>query len=105
MLFPAATARALLAGFRALGLDADALRREAGIDPEVLVRLDGVLERDCFARLWAAAFARAPRQELPTEVGMAVPFGAIGSSVAGSITSFATGSLRTTTAEWDWTGG
>ena len=78
MPFPAATARALLAGFRALGLDADALRREAGIDPEVLARLDGVLERDCFGRLWAAAFARAPRQELPTEVGMAVPFGAMG---------------------------
>jgi len=78
MPFPAATARALLAGFRALGLDADALRREAGIDSEVLARLDAVLERDCFGRLWAAAFARAPRQELPTEVGMAVPFGAMG---------------------------
>ena len=78
MPFPATTARALLAGFRALGLDADALRREAGIEPEMLARLDGVLERDCFGRLWAAAFARAPRQELPTEVGMAVPFGAMG---------------------------
>jgi AraC-like DNA-binding protein len=68
----------MLAGFQVLGLDADALRREAGIDPQRLARLDGILEQECFERLWMVAAARAPREELPTEVGLAIPFGAFG---------------------------
>ncbi len=77
-LLPAATARALLAGFRGAGLDAEALREAAGISRAALAPLDGILPGDAFARLWEEAFRRAPREELPTEVGLAVPFGAFG---------------------------
>lgn len=75
---PAATARALLAGFGAAGLDGDALRKAAAIAPEALEPVDGLLPVEAFARLWEAAWRRAPREELPTEVGLAVPFGAFG---------------------------
>jgi AraC-like DNA-binding protein len=77
-LLPAATARAVLAGFRAVGLDAGALRDAAGIAPSALEPVDGVLPVEAFGRLWAAALQRARREELPTEVGLAVPFGAFG---------------------------
>src|SRR5574342_54624 len=40
---PAATARALLAGFRAVGLDADVLRQAAGLEPSALEPVDGLL--------------------------------------------------------------
>jgi len=75
---PAATARALLAGFSALGLDAERIRIEAGIDAGTLGRLDAELEAEVFTRLWQSAGRRAPRPELPTEVGLAIPFGAFG---------------------------
>ncbi len=75
---PAATARALLAGFRALGLDADALREAAGVAPSALEPVDAVLPLEVFGRLWEAAWRSAPREELPTEVGLVVPFGAFG---------------------------
>jgi AraC-like DNA-binding protein len=77
-LLPAATARALLAAFRALGLDADAIRSGAAIAPESLEPVDGALPAAAFARLWEGAFRRAPREELPAEVGLAVPFGGFG---------------------------
>jgi AraC-like DNA-binding protein len=77
-LLPAATARALLAAFRALGLDDDALRAGADIAPEALEPVDGTLPAAAFARLWEGAFRRAPRDELPTEAGLAVPFGGFG---------------------------
>ncbi len=77
-LLPAATARALLAGFRAVGLDAEALRQAAGLTPAALQPVDGLLPVEAFARLWEAAWRRRPREELPTEVGLAVPFGAFG---------------------------
>jgi len=75
---PAATARALLAGFRAVGLDADALREAAGIAPPALEPVDALLPAEAFGRLWEEAWRRAPREELPAEVGLAVPFGAFG---------------------------
>ncbi len=78
MFVPAATVRALLAGFSALGLDADAIRREAGIDPDTLRRFDAAVDAEHFGRLWECAFRRAPRPELPTEVGLAIPFGGFG---------------------------
>ena len=77
-MLPAATARALLAGFRAVGLDADAIREAAGIAPSSLEPVDGVLPVSAFARLWEEAFRRSPREELPSEVGLALPFGAFG---------------------------
>jgi len=75
---PAASARAMLAGFAALGLDAGALRSAAGITEAELAVPDGVLPGEAFPKLWQEAFRRAPREELPTEVGLAIPFGAFG---------------------------
>lgn len=75
---PAATARALLAGFRAIGLDGDGLREAAGIAPAALEPVDALLPVEAFGRLWEEAWRRAPREELPAEVGLAVPFGAFG---------------------------
>jgi AraC-like DNA-binding protein len=75
---PAASARAMLAGFAALGLDAGALRRAAGIGEAELAAPDGVLPGEAFGRLWQEAHRQAPREELPTEVGLAIPFGAFG---------------------------
>jgi AraC-like DNA-binding protein len=75
---PAATARAVLAGLDALGLDAEAIRAAAGIAPEALEPFDGQLSGEVFPRIWEEAFRRAPREELPTEVGLAIPFGAFG---------------------------
>jgi AraC-like DNA-binding protein len=77
-LFPATTARAVLAGFGAVGLDIGALCRAAGIDGAELAAPDGTLAAEAFGRLWQEAFRLAPREELPTEVGLAIPFGAFG---------------------------
>jgi AraC-like DNA-binding protein len=74
----AAVARALLAGFRGVGLDAEAIREAAGIPKAALEPVDGVLPAEAFGTLWQEAFRRAPREELPTEVALAVPFGAFG---------------------------
>lgn len=75
---PAPTARAILAGFAALGLDAVALRRAAGIGEAELAAPDGLLPGEAFASMWKEAYRLAPREELPTEVGLAIPFGAFG---------------------------
>jgi AraC-like DNA-binding protein len=75
---PAATARAVLAGLRAVGLDAGAIRAAAGLSPEALAPVDGLVPLEAFGRLWAEAARRAPREELVTEVALAVPFGAFG---------------------------
>ncbi len=74
----AATVRALLAGFRAAGLDGDALLAAVGIAPAALEPADATLPADRFPALWQAAFRQAPREELPTEVGLGIPFGAFG---------------------------
>ncbi len=75
---PVPTVRALLAGFEALGLDGAALRRAAGITPAALVDPSGALPGAVFPALWQEAFRQARREELPTEVGLAIPFGAFG---------------------------
>jgi AraC-like DNA-binding protein len=75
---PAATARALLAGFDAIGLDTGVLCRAAAIGGAELASPDGTLPGESFGRLWQEAFRLAPREELPTEVGLAIPFGAFG---------------------------
>jgi AraC-like DNA-binding protein len=75
---PAATARAVLAGFGALGLDAEGIRREAGLSEAELAPFDGLVAGEAFGRLWEAAGRRAPRETLVTEAGLAIPFGAFG---------------------------
>jgi len=77
-LLPAATPRAVLAGFRALGLDAEAIRAAAGLTEEELAPVDALVPSEAFERLWAEAMRRQPRDELVTEVGLAIPFGAFG---------------------------
>lgn len=72
------TVRAFLAGFAAVGLDAPAVARAAGfVDPADLP-YDAPVPGAVFSALWEEAFVRAPRETLPTEVGLAVPFGAFG---------------------------
>lgn len=75
---PAATVRAILAGLRVLGLDAEAIRVEAGLSSSDLAAVDGLVPADAFGRLFAQAARRRPHEELVTEVGVAVPFGAFG---------------------------
>lgn len=77
-LLPAATARAVLAGFRAIGLDPEEVRAAAGISPEALAPVDALLPVDRFRALWVEGARRAPREELVTEVGLAIPYGAFG---------------------------
>src|SRR5512137_3212271 len=75
---PAATVRALLAGFERVGLDAASLRRATGVPEAELADPAGVLPATVFPALWQEAYRQARREELPTEVGLAVPFGAFG---------------------------
>jgi AraC-like DNA-binding protein len=75
---PAATVRAILAGLRALGLDADAIRAEAGVSAEAIAPVDAVVPLEIFDALFSAAARRAPREELVAEVALAIPFGAFG---------------------------
>lgn len=75
---PAATVRALLAAFRALDLDAEAIRSAAGLAGADLAAVDGLLPLESFGRLFAEAARRMPHDELATEVGLSVPFGAFG---------------------------
>lgn len=77
-LLPAASARAFLAGFGAMGLDVAALRRALAVGDGELAMADGVLPAEAFDRLWKEASRQAPREELPTELGLAIPFGAFG---------------------------
>jgi AraC-like DNA-binding protein len=75
---PSSSLRAILAGFAAIGVDPTALRRAAGIGEEELAAPDGLLPGETFGRVWQEAHRLAPREELPTEVGLAIPFGAFG---------------------------
>jgi AraC-like DNA-binding protein len=77
-LVPAASARAVLAGLLALGLDAEAIRAAAGLARDSLAPVDGLLPIEAFLRLFAEAARRAPRPELVTEIALSVPFGAFG---------------------------
>jgi AraC-like DNA-binding protein len=74
----AATVRALLAGFRAAGLDEARLAADAGLELAALDVPEAELAAERFPALWKAAFRQAPREELPTEVGLGIPFGAFG---------------------------
>jgi AraC-like DNA-binding protein len=77
-LLPAATLRAVLSGLRALGLDAEAIRAAVGLTREELAPVDALVPQERFGQLWSEAARRAPREELLTEVGLAIPYGAFG---------------------------
>lgn len=76
-LVPRITLLAAIEGFRALGFDVDALVREAEIDATRGVD-DSPLPFAHMEKLWMAALGRAPREELPIEVGLSVPRGVYG---------------------------
>jgi len=78
MMFPAIAARAFLEGMSACGLSRDVVIELAGVDPAVLADRDGRLPLDVHERIWTAAASLAPRETLPLEVGLAVPYGAFG---------------------------
>lgn len=78
LLVPTPTVSALLAGFDALGLDAEAIQDAAGLNPKQLRDPYGAVPDVVFGRLWALAFEQDPRPYLPTVAGLAVPFGAFG---------------------------
>jgi AraC-like DNA-binding protein len=78
ILIPAITADALLSGFEAIGLNARAFASAAGIVDRDLRALDAVVPAVALAKLWREATRVASREELPTEVGVAIPFGAFG---------------------------
>lgn len=72
---PRVSVEALLEGFAAVGLEADAIREAAGIDPCDEDRVPSAW----WGRLWEAAQRMSPEDEaLPTRVGLAVPFGTFG---------------------------
>jgi AraC-like DNA-binding protein len=78
VLFPALSARAMLEGMSARGLERDLLIADAGLDRVELERKDGELPAEAFERLWVSAQARAGRETLALEVGLSVPYGAFG---------------------------
>jgi AraC-like DNA-binding protein len=75
---PAVTVRAIVAGLRALGLDADAALSSAGITEGQLEPLDAMVPVENVWRLWKGILERARREEFPVELGLAVPYGAYG---------------------------
>jgi AraC-like DNA-binding protein len=73
---PSFAARALLASFSALGMDAEAIREKAGIPQERLDDPDDHLGPIPLARLWTAASDADQEPHLGLRAGLATPFGA-----------------------------
>jgi AraC-like DNA-binding protein len=73
---PPTTIRAMLAGFSAIGLDGDALRRQAGLTDELLADPDRYVPAPIVFGLWRAATEHWARPGLGLHTGAAVPFGA-----------------------------
>lgn len=69
--------RALCSALEALGLDVDALAREAGIDSSVLADVDARFPELSLLRLWSAAEQRWTSDLLSLRAGSRVPFGAL----------------------------
>lgn len=93
MLFSAITARVTLEAMAAVGLDAVRLAHESGIERESVSRVEGVIEGHKLERLWSLALSLGQREDLPAEVGHAVPFGAYGALdyLAGTASNVAEG--------------
>jgi AraC-like DNA-binding protein len=78
LLIPAVTIRAALAGFRAVGLDTDALMRHTGLTEVLLNAPFGAAPDRIFQALWQGAYAQSPDLLLPLRVGLATPEGEFG---------------------------
>lgn len=70
--------RACLSGFAALGLDADRVRRDAGVDAAQLADPDARVPFAIAAKVWPAAQAQWGQRGLGLHTGAAVPFGELG---------------------------
>lgn len=70
--------RACLAGFAALGLDAERVRRESGIDAAALADPDARIPFELTNRVWPAAQAQWGRPGLGLHTGHALAFGELG---------------------------
>lgn len=70
--------RACFAGFAALGLDVDQIRRESGIDAAALADPDARVPFTLTARIWPAAQAQWGKRGLGLHTGAALPFGELG---------------------------
>jgi AraC-like DNA-binding protein len=68
--------RGMLAAFRELGLDTDALARQAGVDPVRLLDPDARFPEQTLLALWTQAESRWNRPLLGLQAGVSVPFGA-----------------------------
>src|SRR5580698_5457499 len=75
MLFPSASARALLEGLAACGVPLERIVSRDSFAIDDLNRHDGVVDRGMIERVWAAALQASPRATMPLEVGLRVPFG------------------------------
>jgi AraC-like DNA-binding protein len=78
LFIPALTADALLSGFRAIGLDAELLAKSSGLDARDLQAPDAAVPLGVLEGLWGEVWRLAPREEIVSEVGLAIPFGAFG---------------------------
>ncbi len=77
-MMPAVTIEAMLAGFEALGFDADELLRATGVSRRQLAEPFASAPDEVFGQLWTQAFSLDPSPDLPLRAGLAVPVGAFG---------------------------
>lgn len=78
LMIPAITTKAALAGFKALGLDTEAILNQMGISKASLENPFASLPDKAFAQMWMLAFKQMPDPTLPTRAGMAIPFNEFG---------------------------
>ena len=76
--FPASSLNALVSTLTGLGFDRRRLLAAAGVDEAILQDVSALVASDAWAQVWSAARTASDRPALPTEVGLAVPFGALG---------------------------
>jgi AraC-like DNA-binding protein len=75
---PALTVSALLEGLELLGHDARGLMKSVGIRYEDLALPNAIVPDPAYPRLWLEARERFGSKSIGSEVGQAVPFGALG---------------------------
>lgn len=73
-----AALRACLVGFAAIGLDAERVRRESGIDAAALADPDARIPFELTGRVWPVAQAQWRKPGLGLHTGVALPFGELG---------------------------
>lgn len=77
-MIPAVTIKAALAGFRSIGIDADALLAATGVTQADIDAPFASVPNEIFTQIWSGAFTQFPDPTLPTQAGFAVPYGEFG---------------------------